>query len=75
LAYASDESGQAEVYATPFPARTSKWQISVAGGSNPRWRRDGKELFYMAVDSELMAAEVNSGSVFQVGARLPVAIS
>jgi eukaryotic-like serine/threonine-protein kinase len=72
LAYASDESGRTEVYVTPFPARTSKWQVSVAGGSSPRWRRDGKELFYMAADSELMAAEVNSSSVFQVGAVRPL---
>ena len=68
LAYTSDESGRAEVYVTPFPGGGSKWQVSVTGGSSPRWRRDGKELFYLAADSELMAAEVDaSGSVFQVG--------
>ena len=69
LAYSSDESGRAEVYVTPFPHGGSKWQVSLAGGSNPRWRRDGRELYYMAADSKLMAAEVDPRqSVFQIGA-------
>ncbi|HEV1995402.1 MAG TPA: protein kinase [Candidatus Acidoferrum sp.] len=73
LAYTSDESGRAEVYVTPFPSGASKWQVSVAGGTNPRWRRDGKELFYLAADSELTAAQVDTaGSVFQVGAVRPL---
>jgi len=73
LAYSSDESGRSEIYVTPFPGGGSKWQISAAGGSGPRWRRDGKELFYMAADSTLIAAEVDtSGSVFQVGALRPL---
>lgn len=73
LAYTSDESGRAEVYVTPFPSGASKWQVSVAGGSSPRWRRDGKELFYLAADSVLTAAEVDSsGGVFQVGAVRPL---
>jgi eukaryotic-like serine/threonine-protein kinase len=73
VTYTSDESGRAEVYVTPFPAGGSKWQVSAAGGSNPRWSRNGKELFYMAADSELMAAQVDSsGPVFQVGAVRPL---
>jgi eukaryotic-like serine/threonine-protein kinase len=73
LAYTSDESGRAEVYVTPFPSGASKWQVSTAGGSNPRWRHDGKEMFYLAANSELTAAEVSiSGSVFQVGAVRPL---
>jgi eukaryotic-like serine/threonine-protein kinase len=73
LAYTSDESGRAEVYVTPFPSGASKWQVSTAGGTNPRWRRDGKELFYLAADSDLTAAEVgSSGGVFQVGAVRPL---
>jgi serine/threonine protein kinase/Tol biopolymer transport system component len=73
LAYSSDESGRPEVYVTPFPAGGSKWQVSVAGGTSPRWRRDDKELFYLAADSELMAAEVDgSGSSFQVAAVRPL---
>ena len=73
LAYSSDESGRPEIYVTPFPGGASKWQVSAFGGSTPRWRRDGKELFYMAADSTLIAAEVDSsGSVFQVGALRPL---
>ena len=73
MAYASDESGRAEVYVTPFPAGGSKWQVSTGGGSSPRWRRDGKELFYLANDSVLMSAEVEaSGSSFQVAAVRPL---
>ena len=73
LAYSSDETGRSEIYVTPFPGGGSKWQVSAAGGSGPRWRRDGKELFYMAADSTLIAAEVDtSGSVFQVGALRPL---
>ncbi len=73
MAYSSDESGRGEVYVTPFPGGGSKWQVSLAGGLNPIWRRDGKELYYLAADSQLMAAEVDTrGSVFQVGAVRPL---
>jgi serine/threonine protein kinase len=69
MAYSSDESGKPEVYVTRFPGAGTKWQISQAGGTNPRWRRDGKELFYLAPDADLMSAEVDgSGPIFQVGA-------
>ncbi len=67
VAFASRESGRVEVYVTPFPAAGVKWQISSKGGSQPRWRRDGKELFYVSPDGELMAAQVNgTGGRFQV---------
>jgi Tol biopolymer transport system component len=73
LAYSSDETGRAEVYVTPFPGGGSKWQVSSNGGTSPRWRKDGKELYYLAADSELMAAEVDSGGlVFQAGAVRPL---
>jgi len=67
MAYASDESGRAEVYVQAFPASNGKWQISSAGGSQPRWRRDGKEIFYIAPDKKLMAVEIKAGSAFEVG--------
>jgi Tol biopolymer transport system component len=64
LAYLSDESGRAEVYVQPFapgePA-SGKWQISLAGGAQPRWSTDGKELFYVAPDRKLMAVAVKAG--------------
>ena len=70
MAYASSESGRYEVYVTPFPGPGGKWQVSTAGGDWPRWRRDGKEIFYLAPGgTRLMAAAVNGGaSAFEVGA-------
>jgi len=61
MAYASDESGQREVYVVPFPAGGGKTQISTAGGEQPRWRGDGKELFYVAADGKLTAVAVHAG--------------
>jgi hypothetical protein len=58
LAYASNESGRFEIYVRPFPGPRAKWQVSTAGGTQPRWRRDGKELFYVAPDNRLMAVLV-----------------
>ena len=69
MAYISDESGSWEVYVQPFPASGGKWQISTKGGGQPRWRRDGKELFYLAPapDRKLMAVEVKAGATFEAG--------
>ncbi len=73
IAYTSDESGQDEVYVAPFPGPGGKWRISSAGGEEPKWRRDGKELFYLAADKKLMVAEVKqSGWRFEVGAVRPL---
>lgn len=69
IAYASDESGRSEIYIQPFPASPnggSKTPISRDGGSGPRWRRDGKELFYLSPDGKLMAADVTEGPIFKV---------
>jgi Tol biopolymer transport system component/predicted Ser/Thr protein kinase len=69
IAYCSDESGQYEVYVRPFPSSEGRWQVSAAGGYEPRWRRDGKEIFYLAADRKLMAVPVHgAGSTFQMGA-------
>ena len=68
IAYASDESGRSEIYIQPFPAPPnggSKTPISRDGGSQPRWRRDGKELFYSSPDGKLMAADVTEGPIFK----------
>jgi serine/threonine protein kinase len=67
MAYVSNESGRDEVYVRPFPAASEgKWQISTAGGTEPRWR--GRELFYLAADGTLMAVPVTTGSRFDHGA-------
>ncbi len=59
IAYQSNESGRYEVYIAPFPGPGGKRQVSTAGGGEPRWRSDGKELFYVTADSHMMAAEVD----------------
>jgi eukaryotic-like serine/threonine-protein kinase len=75
VAYESNESAQAEVYVVPFPGSGGKHQISTAGGRFPRWRRDGKGIFYAALDGNLMAAEValKAGSI-EVGQVRPLGI-
>jgi Tol biopolymer transport system component len=73
VAYPSDESGRDEIYVAPFPEPSGKWLISTAGGMWPRWRRDGKELFYLAPDNTLMAVTVTAqGSKFSAGAAQPL---
>ncbi|HVS81530.1 MAG TPA: protein kinase [Pyrinomonadaceae bacterium] len=60
IAYSSDESGKFEVYVQTFPVSGGKWQVSTNGGAQPRWRRDGKEIFYLAPDRKLMAVDVKA---------------
>jgi eukaryotic-like serine/threonine-protein kinase len=67
LAYASDESGKEEVYVRPFPPSAGVWRVSTGGGTQPRWPRDGKELFYVAPGGKLMAVEVTAGERFEAG--------
>jgi Tol biopolymer transport system component len=61
VAYVSDESGRGEVYVQGFPHAGTKWAISSGGGDQPRWRQDGKELFFLAPNSTLMSVEVAAG--------------
>jgi len=65
MAYVADESGQDEVYVERFPSGDSRVLISIHGGSRPQWRRDGKELFYVANDGKLMAVAVKAGVKFE----------
>jgi Tol biopolymer transport system component len=67
LAYASNESGRFEIYVKTFPELGGNWQVSTAGGIEPRWRRDGKELFYLSSDGKVMAVEVQSDGAFEIG--------
>ena len=59
LVYVSNESGRAEVYVRPFPDGAGKWQVSVNGGNQPRWSRNGKELYYVEGEA-LMAVPVST---------------
>jgi hypothetical protein len=71
IAYASDESGRYEVYVRPFNGgagvTAGKWPVSTAGGFLPRWRGDGKELFFVEPDGKLRAVPVKLGSTFEAG--------
>ena len=81
LAYASDESGVWEIYVTSFPGAAGKWQVSRGGGTEPRWRGDGKEMFYIGPTGMLMAVPISDengfttgtpGPLFQIGGRSPI---
>ncbi|MCL4850219.1 MAG: PD40 domain-containing protein [Bryobacteraceae bacterium] len=67
VAYVSDESGRSEIYVTPFPKGGGRYRVSLSGGVMPRWRRDGKELFYIASDGSLMVAPVETRPQFSTG--------
>jgi eukaryotic-like serine/threonine-protein kinase len=72
MAYASDESEEWEVYVGTFPASDARWRISTSGGVEPRWRDDGRELFYLATDGTLMTVKVNGGTTFAPGQPKPL---
>jgi Tol biopolymer transport system component len=72
IAYASNETGAMEIYVSPFLSGTGKWQVSTGGGQEPRWRQDGKELFYLSADGKMMAVAVTTGASFKPGS--PVAL-
>jgi Tol biopolymer transport system component len=72
LVYSSTESGRAEIYVTSFPGVEGRWQISTAGGVEPFWRADGREIFYRAPDGSIMAVPVQTDREVQAGQ--PVAL-
>ncbi|HUJ80623.1 MAG TPA: hypothetical protein VLW83_02005, partial [Candidatus Acidoferrales bacterium] len=75
VAYSSDESGRDEIYVRAFSPDSAaagsdaggKWLISTGGGIQPRWRGDGKELYYLALDGKLMAVDIATNPVFRAG--------
>jgi hypothetical protein len=76
IAYVSDESGRSEVYVQPFSetesASSGKFQISSEGGAQPRWGRDGREIYYLAPDAKLMAVEVKMTPQFEHSVPKPL---
>jgi hypothetical protein len=73
LAYASDESGRLEVYVRSYPDLERKWQISTAGGTEPAWSADGRELFYRDEDgSRMMAVSITTEPELTPGRPEPV---
>jgi len=64
LAYNSDASGRQEIYVTRLPGTGERWQVSSAGGVQPRWRGNGRELFYLAPDGSMMSVAIAPGQAF-----------
>jgi hypothetical protein len=68
VAYTSDESKRgSEIFVQSFPAGAGKYQISNGGGTQPRWRRDGKELYFASGTGRLMAVDVKTSPRFEAG--------
>jgi len=72
VAYASNESGDWEIYVTTFPTAAGKWQVSQGGGTEPRWRGDGKEIFYIGAGSTFAAIPVSTAGAFASGNPTPL---
>ncbi len=72
IAYQSNESGRAEIYVQGFPELAGKWQVSTAGGLEPRWSADGKQIYYRTPDQKLMTVPVDTGTGFQAGVPQPL---
>jgi len=66
VAYTSNESGRFQVYVQTFPLSDRKWQVSTDSGYEPRWRADGREIYYLSEDRKLMAVPVGAGPSFAV---------
>jgi Tol biopolymer transport system component len=65
FAYVSDETGRDEVYVTTFPESSSRWRVSKEGGGDAKWRPDGKELYYVSTEGQLMAVKLDIGTGFE----------
>jgi hypothetical protein len=73
FAYATNDSGMYQIVVQSFPdLNGGKWQVTAQGGIEPKWRADGRELFYLALDGKLMAVPVKSGRMFEAGTPAPL---
>ena len=72
LAYSAIERGQPEVFVVPIPPTGPRWQVSAGGGAQPRWRRDGRELYYLGLDATLMAVAIGGPSRFEAAPPRPL---
>ena len=72
IAYTSDETGQRQVHVRAFPSGGGDYQVSSAGGNHPRWRGDGRELFFLAPDGTMMAAEIDTKQGLHASAPRPL---
>jgi Tol biopolymer transport system component len=67
IVYTSAETGRYEVYVQDFPSGNRRWPVSTTGGWMPHWRRDGRELFYLALDGTMMSVPVHAGATLELG--------
>ncbi len=72
MVYESDETGRHEIFVRSFASPGVRVQISAACGTKPQWRRDGRELYYVAADYRLMAVSLRAGSALDPGAPRPL---
>ena len=72
VAYASDESGTWQIYVTTFPGAVGKFQVSRGGGTEPRWNRNGIEIFYLSLSGVLTSVPVDTKDTFSTGAPQPL---
>ena len=72
FAFVSDESGQPQVYLQSFPSPTLQAQVSTGGGTQPRWRPDGRELFYLAPDGKMMSVAIRGNDTLETDAPRPM---
>jgi Tol biopolymer transport system component len=72
IAFTSSDSGKSDVCVAPFPGPGSRIVVSTSGGRDPRWRADGKELFYIAEDGKLMSVPIKGGATFEAGLPAPL---
>lgn len=72
VAFSAGQSGRHEVYVSPLPSTGERWQVSVAGGEQPAWREDARELFYLAPDGRVMVTAIAGGQGFDHGVARPL---
>ena len=72
IAYASDRSGRFEIEVTSFPEPGRRYPVSVQGGGYPRWRADGREVYFLSANSRLMAASFAAGTPPAIGTPAPL---
>lgn len=72
IAYMSPESGNPEIYVQPFPGPGERTRVSTSGGVQPKWKRDGRELYYLRPDGMLMAVDVKYTPAIEPGLPRPL---
>jgi len=74
LAFASNESGREEIYVRQLSGGFGRWRVSQNGGTQPRWRADGRELFFVSKTNRIMAAAISAGAAFDAATPVELPI-